>query len=393
MTKQELKDKFAKIYNIHSNEENQLQYFFSPARINLIGEHIDYNGGFVFPAAITFGTYGAISKRTDTKVRLFSQNFADQGIITFDITELEKKADDNWTKYVKAVIWAFGQAGYQITNGFDAYIEGNIPNGAGLSSSASIELLISEILDQTNNLDIKNMIEKVQLSQKAENQYVGVNCGIMDQFAIGMGKKDHAIKLNTNDLSYEYVEADLHEFKILIMDTKKKRELADSKYNQRRQECEAALSILKKTHDIQYLCDLEWIEPLREINDPVLYKRAKHVITENHRVKEAFKALNQQDLTYFGNLLDRSHQSLKEDYEVTGIELDTIVEIAQKQQGIIGARMTGAGFGGCAIGLIDHTCTQIVEEVKKNIAKEYEEKIGYKPDFYICSIGDGIRML
>ena len=286
----------------------------------------------------------------------------------------------------------FLEAGYEIANGFDAYVFGTIPNGSGLSSSASLELLVSQILKELNGYDI-TMVDMVKLSQKAENEYVGVNCGIMDQFAIGMGKKDSAIKLNTNDLSYEYAEANLGNHSILIMNTNKKRELADSKYNERRGECEAALELLKTKVDINFLCDLsvaEFDNVSRVLNKDILYRRAKHAVTENERVKLAIDALGSGDLRRFGKLLNASHKSLRDDYEVTGTELDTIVELAWAQEGVLGARMTGAGFGGCAIALVKN---ETLETVKQAIAKGYKEAIGYDADLYVATIGDGTKTL
>ena len=373
--------------------EQRPQLFFSPGRVNLIGEHIDYNGGAVFPAAITFGTYGAITPREDRKVCLYSGNFKECGVIEFDLDDLSRSQDEHWTIYVKAVISQFIKAGYEIKKGFNGYIEGNIPNGAGLSSSASLELLIAQILQELNDLEL-NMIEKVKLSQKAENEYVGVQCGIMDQFAIGMGKKDYAIKLNTNDLSYEYALANLQDCSILIMNTNKKRQLADSKYNERRAECEQALTLLQTQKEIEYLCDLTPTEfeivGAAILKDNTLYRRARHAITENNRVQLAVKALANEDLAQFGNLLNESHRSLRDDYEVTGRELDTIVELAWQQPGVIGARMTGAGFGGCALAIVkNHELVNVQEQIAQN----YKAQIGYDAHFYVASIGDGTKTL
>lgn len=363
--------------------------YFSPGRINLIGEHIDYNGGYVFPAAITFGTYGVVAPRMDSKVVLYSGNFESDGVIEFDLFQFEKGVCEPWSIYAKGVVAAFQKAGYTLEKGFNAYIEGNIPNGAGLSSSASLELLVAEILADLNGLEV-DMMTKVKLSQWAENEYVGVNCGIMDQFAIGMGQAGKAIQLNTDSLTYQYADCDLQDCKILIMNTNKQRELADSKYNERRAECDAAAELLKTA----YLCDLDSKElakavQLLELND-TLYRRAKHAVTENERVKLAIEALAQGDLPHFGELLNKSHRSLRDDYEVTGKELDTIVELAWEQPGVLGARMTGAGFGGCAIALVKE---DVLEEVQAQIAKGYEEKIGYPASFYVAAIGGGTRKL
>ncbi|MDO4925741.1 MAG: galactokinase [Turicibacter sp.] len=388
MNIQTLKDAFTKVFG----GEKETKLFFSPGRVNLIGEHIDYNGGCVFPSAITYGTYAVVAPRDDQKVRLYSGNFEDRGIIEFDLTDLSHTEDEHWSVYVKGVMVQFKEAGFEIPTGFDAYVFGTIPNGSGLSSSASLELLVSQILKELHGYEI-SMVDMVKLSQKAENIYVGVNCGIMDQFAIGMGKKDYAIKLNTNDLSYEYAQANLGDNSILIMNTNKKRELADSKYNERREECDKALELLQAQSDIKFLCDLtvaEFEKVSHVLTDDVLYRRAKHAVTENERVKLAIEALANGDLNEFGQLLNQSHTSLRDDYEVTGKELDTIVELAWAQEGVLGARMTGAGFGGCAIALVQNDA---VEAVKSAIAKGYKEVIGYDADLYVATIGDGTKTL
>jgi len=383
----------ARYFEIFNGEEEELKLFFSPGRVNLIGEHIDYNGGFVFPAAITFGIYGAVGLRSDGKVGVYSQNYAEAGVILFDLSSLERCEHESWSVYVKGVIDAFIKKGYALKQGFNVYIDSTIPKGAGgLSSSASLEMLIGQILDELNGLNI-DMVSKIKLAQKAENEYVGVNCGIMDQFAIGMGKKDHAIKLNTNDLSYEYAVCDLQNYRVLIMNTNKKRELADSKYNERREECDRALACLQEKTDITYLCDLiplEFEQTSSVLEEKKLYKRARHAVYENERVKLAIKALEQGDLLSFGELLNLSHQSLRDDYEVTGEELDVIVSLACKQDGVLGARMTGAGFGGCAIAIVHKDKLQSVQVA---IAKGYKEIIGYYASFYVASIGDGTRTL
>lgn len=388
MNIEKLKSAFIKVFG----EKENIQLFFSPGRVNLIGEHIDYNGGCVFPSAITYGTYAVVSPREDRLVRLYSGNFEECGVIEFDLADLSHTEDEHWSVYVKGVMEQFEKMGFEIKTGFDAYVYGTIPNGSGLSSSASLELLVSQILKELNGYDI-SMIDMVKLSQRAENEYVGVNCGIMDQFAIGMGKKDYAIKLNTNDLSYEYAEADLGDHSILIMNTNKKRELADSKYNERRGECDEALALLQTVADIDYLCDLteeEFNRLSNVINKDVLYRRAKHAVTENERVKLATQALAAKDLKRFGKLLNLSHKSLRDDYEVTGKELDTIVELAWAQEGVLGARMTGAGFGGCAIALVQN---EALETVKEAIAKGYREKIGYDAHLYVATIGDGTKTM
>lgn len=372
-------------------EKNDSEYF-SPGRINLIGEHTDYNGGNVFPAAITIGTYGLVRRRDDELIRFYSMNFPDVGVKDIKLSELEYKEEDDWTNYPKGVIYLLKQSGYDIRHGFDILFYGTIPNGAGLSSSASIELLTGLVISDECGLNIPRL-DLVKLGQKVENNYIGVNSGIMDQFAIGMGEENNAILLNTNTLEYDLVPAVFGEYVIMIMNTNKRRELADSKYNERRSECEDALKQLQKHVDIKTLCDLsvaEFNENSQYIDNETVRKRAKHAITENERTLEAKKALTDGDLETFGKLLNASHESLKNDYDVTGIELDTLVDYAQKQPGVLGARMTGAGFGGCAIALVNKDNVDSFEEV---VGNGYKEKIGYAADFYEASIGDGTRKL
>ncbi|MGX6961938.1 galactokinase [Vagococcus xieshaowenii] len=366
--------------------------YFSPGRINLIGEHTDYNGGHVFPAAITIGTYGLIKKREDQLLRFYSANFPELGIITVSLDDLNYKKEDNWTNYPKGMIHYMKEDGHQIPYGLDIFFYGNIPNGAGLSSSASIELLTGVIINNEFQLDIPQL-ELVKYGKKTENDFIGVNSGIMDQFAIGMGKKDQAMLLDTNTLKYELVPAAFGDNVIVIMNTNKRRELADSKYNERRSECEEALRRLQTDLPIHALGDLdeEAFEKSRHlINDDTLERRAKHAVTENQRTLKAKEALVRNDLETFGRLLNASHESLQFDYEVTGIELDTLVATAQKQPGVLGARMTGAGFGGCAIALVNK---DMVEAFKEQVNSVYTQTTGYPADFYIASVDDGARQL
>ena len=366
--------------------------FFSPGRVNLIGEHTDYNGGMVFPCAITFGTYAVVSKRTDSCMRLFSNNFKEKGIIDVALQTLHYDKKDDWANYVKVVLYFLQQEGFEIPCGLNILIEGNIPNGAGLSSSASLEVLTGTILKETFQLPISKL-DIIKLSQKAENQFVGMNCGIMDQFIIGMGKKDHAIALDTGTLEYTYAPVQLKQASIVIMNTNKQRGLTDSKYNERRAECEHALSQLQTVVKIKNLCDLketEFEKVQHIITSPVERKRARHAVLENIRVKKAIAALEKNDIEEFGALMNASHISLRDDYEVTGIELDTLVESAWNQSGTIGARMTGAGFGGCAIAIVRN---DDIEDFTAAVRREYTQAIGYEPDFYIASIGDGAGKL
>lgn len=366
--------------------------FFSPGRVNLIGEHTDYNGGMVFPCAITFGTYAVVSKRTDSCMRLFSINFKEKGIIDVALQTLHYDKKDDWANYVKGVLYFLQQEGFEIPCGLNILIEGNIPNGAGLSSSASLEVLTGTILKETFQLPISKL-DIIKLSQKAENQFVGMNCGIMDQFIIGMGKKDHAIALDTGTLEYTYAPVQLKQASIIIMNTNKQRGLTDSKYNERRAECEHALSQIQTVVKIKNLCDLketEFEKVQHVITSPVERKRARHAVLENIRVKKAIAALEKNDIEEFGALMNASHISLRDDYEVTGIELDTLVESAWNQSGTIGARMTGAGFGGCAIAIVRN---DDIEDFTAAVRREYTQAIGYEPDFYIASIGDGAGKL
>ena len=367
--------------------------FFSPGRVNLIGEHIDYNGGNVFPCAINLGTYGIGRKRDDSKCRIISLNIKNSEVKEFDLSNVNKQKGEGWIAYEKGVAKAFIDNGQRLENGFDMLIYGNIPNGAGLSSSASVELLMASVLKETNNLDI-DMIEMVKLSQKAENEYVGVQSGIMDQFAIGMGKKNHAILLNCDTLEYEYAPLILNDASIVIGNTNKKRGLADSKYNERRASCEEALKVLQDNGvKITHLCDLS-MEEFKKVKsfltDEIQLKRATHAVTENERTKMAMKKLNVNDLDGFGKLMNESHLSLKNDYEVTGIELDTMVELAWKTEGVIGSRMTGAGFGGCTVSIVKN---EFIDNFKKSVGEEYYQKIGKKADFYVVDIGDGSRKI
>lgn len=366
--------------------------FFSPGRVNLIGEHTDYNGGMVFPCAITFGTYAVVSKRTDSCMRLFSNNFKEKGIIDVALQTLHYDKKDDWANYVKGVLYFLQQEGFEIPCGLNILIEGNIPNGAGLSSSASLEVLTGTILKETFQLPISKL-DIIKLSQKAENQFVGMNCGIMDQFIIGMGKKDHAIALDTGTLEYTYAPVQLKQASIIIMNTNKQRGLTDSKYNERRAECEHALSQIQTVVKIKNLCDLketEFEKVQHVITSPVERKRARHAVLESIRVKKAIAALEKNDIEEFGALMNASHISLRDDYEVTGIELDTLVESAWNQSGTIGARMTGAGFGGCAIAIVRN---DDIEDFTAAVRREYTQAIGYEPDFYIASIGDGAGKL
>lgn len=385
MELRDLKKEFINIYG-----DGEIEYFFSPSRVNLIGEHIDYNGGKVLPLAIEIGTYSLVRKRDDDVLNFASLNM-DLKVET-DLNSIDYRKEDGWTNYPKGVVSILMEEGFH-ASGMDILIYGNIPNGAGLSSSASLELLMAEIVNNLFNDGKIDRVTLVKISQRAENEFVGVNCGIMDQFVIGMGKKDKAILLDTNTLEYSYVDMDLKNYTLVIMNTNKRRELSDSKYNERRDECERALEILEKHKSIRNLCDLtseDFEEVKSYLEDEVLRRRVEHVVYENERVYLAYNALKDGDIERVGELLKQSHTSLKDLYEVTGKELDTIVDIANRSEFSVGARMTGAGFGGCAIAIVEKEKTkEFIEEV----GKEYKEKIGYEAEFYESDAGDGTKKI
>jgi len=367
----------------------EIRTWFSPGRVNLIGEHTDYNGGHVFPCALTIGTYGIARKRADDKLRFYSINMESVGIVESSLTDLVYREEANWTNMPKGVIWAFEQKGYPIDKGMDLLVFGNIPNASGLSSSASLEVLLGVILKDMFHLQDISMIDIALYAQYAENKFNGMNCGIMDQFAIAMGKKDHAIFLDTASLDYEYAPIQLEDARIVIAASNKKRRLTDSNYNERRSQCETALAELQKMVDIQSLGELteKQFEKVKSaISDPVNVKRARHAVYENQKTIQAVAALKANDLDTFGKLMRESHISLRDDYEVTGLELDTLVEAAWKQPGVIGARMTGAGFGGCTVNIVEN---EAIPSFKEQVGNTYREIIGYDADFYVVDIGDG----
>lgn len=386
--KEQLIKKFGEIFG----EGGDVRSYFAPGRVNLIGEHTDYNGGHVFPCALTIGTYFIARKREDRKLRFYSENFEKLGVIEGSLDTLVWSEKAGWTNYPMGVIWAFGEKGYRITNGFDILLFGNIPNGSGLSSSASVEVGTGVMLRDMYGFDV-DMIEISLIGQYSENNFNKVNCGIMDQFAIAMGKKDCAIFLDTADLSYEYAPIVLDDAKIVIACSNKKRGLGDSKYNERRAECEEALSELQTVLDIKSLGELD--EELFEANkdaikSEVRQRRARHAVYENRRTIKAVEALKAGNIEEFGRLMIASHNSLRDDYEVTGKELDTLVDSALKQKGVIGSRMTGAGFGGCTVSIVKDDG---IDEFIENVGREYKETIGYAADFYVVEIGGGAGIL
>ncbi len=383
-----MKETLLKAFGEVYGDTEGAKVFFAPGRVNLIGEHTDYNGGHVFPCALTIGTYGVARVRKDRKLRFHSMNFGHLGIIESGLDDLKPAKEAGWTNYPKGVMWAFEEKGYQIPFGLDILLNGNIPNGSGLSSSASVEVLTGYILKEFFGFDVSNQ-DLALIGQFSENNFNGVNCGIMDQFAIAMGKKDHAIFLDTADLSYTYAPVKLEGIKLVIASSNKKRGLGDSKYNERRSECEMALAELKKVVEINSLGDLteeQFEENKSAIKDIVRAKRAKHAVYENQRTIKAVKALEANDIAQFGQLMNESHISLRDDYEVTGVELDTLVEEAWKIDGVVGSRMTGAGFGGCTVSLVKD---EAIDTFINKVGEVYRRKIGYKADFYVVEVGNG----
>ena len=370
----------------------QTHAYFSPGRVNLIGEHTDYNGGHVFPCAISLGTYALVAPRTDGISRLYSMNLPEQGVVQFPMHGAVKSDAYGWANYPIGVVRVMEDAGHRAAHGFDIVLYGTLPNGAGLSSSASIEVLMAVILNDELNLGI-DMVELVKFSQKAENEFVGMNCGIMDQFAVGMGKKDCAILLDCNTLSYRYSKLALDGCSIVITNTNKTHSLVTSAYNERRAQCESALKALQKVKPIKALGELtnaEFDAIASAIPDPVERRRARHAVYENNRTLEAVKALEANDVKRFGALMNASHVSLRDDYEVTGPELDTLAELAWQQNGVLGSRMTGGGFAGCTVSIVRDAAIPAFE---KNVGDAYTAKIGYAPSFYVANIADGARRL
>ena len=389
MMKERLLQEFAERFG---NAEGARVYF-APGRVNLIGEHIDYNGGHVFPCTLDIGTYAVVRKRQDQRVFFYSMNYPDVGIINCSLVNgLENDEEDGWANYPKGVIWAFGQRGMQPDCGFDMMVYGNLPSGAGLSSSASLEVLTGWVLRDIFDFDVSDQ-EIALIGQYSENEFNGVHCGIMDQFAIAMGRENHAIYLNTEDLSHRYIPIHLDDVQLVIACTNKERGLADSKYNLRRMECEKAVADLQEAVSIEKLGELSLNDfeiYQSAIKDPVCSRRARHAVTENERTIQAVRALEANDLDAFGQVMNDSHRSLRDDYEVTGNELDALAEAAWETEGVLGSRMTGAGFGGCTVSLVRKDA---VDSFVKNVGRIYRQQIGYPADFYVCKIGGGPRKL
>ena len=383
--KQKLFDKFAELFGTPDGAH----FYFSPGRVNLIGEHTDYNGGHVFPCALTMGTYGAARKRDDRMIHFYSMNLDRFGVVEASLDDLTNKNEYNWANYPLGVVWAFAEKGYNLDTGFDMVIWGNIPNGSGLSSSASLEVLTGVILTDLYGITDLSMTDLALIGQYSENNFNGCNCGIMDQFAVAMGKKDNAIFLDTNTMKYEYAPIHLEDAKIVITNSKVKHSLVDSAYNNRRQECTDALAALKTKLDINALGDLtpdEFEANKGLITDPVQLKRAKHAVYENQRTIDAVAALRDGDINKFGQLMNQSHISLRDDYKVSCEEIDILVDLASKIPGVIGSRITGGGFGGCTVSIVKNDA---VDTFINDIGKTYKEKVGHEAEFYTVDIGDG----
>lgn len=387
--KQKLFDKFAELFG----DSKGAHFYFAPGRVNLIGEHTDYNGGHVFPCALTMGTYAVARKRDDRKMHFYSMNLEHIGVVETSLDDLTNKKEYDWANYPFGVVWAFSEKGHKLDSGFDMVIWGNIPNGAGLSSSASLEVLTGVILTDLFEIKDLSMTDLALIGQYSENNFNGCNCGIMDQFASANGKKDNAIFLDTNTLKFEYAPIKLEDAKIIITNSKVKHSLVDSAYNDRRQECTNALSALKTKLNINSLGDLTPEEFEAEkglITDPVQLKRAKHAVYENQRTIDAVAALKSGDIAKFGQLMNQSHISLRDDYEVSCEEVDILVDLAWNIPGVIGSRITGGGFGGCTVSIVKNDA---VDTFIDNIGKTYKEKVGHEAEFYTVDIGAGASRL
>ena len=386
---EKLFEKFKELFG----DTSDARLYFSPGRVNLIGEHTDYNGGHVFPCALTIGTYGVAQKRNDNKIHFYSMNLDNFGVIEVTLKDLSYHAEYNWANYPLGVVWAFAEKGYTLDTGFDMVIWGNIPNGSGLSSSASLEVLTGVILRDLYNIDALTMTDLALIGQYSENNFNGCNCGIMDQFAVAMGKADNAIFLDTSTLKFEYAPVKLEDAKIIITNSKVKHSLVDSAYNTRRQECADALAALQTVVSIESLGDLdmETFEKYKSvIGDPIKEQRAKHAVAENQRTIDAVSALKADNIELFGQLMNQSHISLRDDYEVSCEEIDILVDLAWNTSGVIGSRITGGGFGGCTVSIVKNDA---IDTFIETIGTAYKEKVGHEAEFYTVEIGDGARRL
>lgn len=382
-------EKFNEVYG----EGGDIREYFAPGRVNLIGEHTDYNGGHVFPCALTLGTYGLARKRKDRKLRFYSMNFSRLGVLESSLDDLVPSENAGWTNYPKGVIWAFEKRGYTFDTGVDFLIYGNIPNGSGLSSSASLEVLTGLMLKDLYGIEKLTMQDLALIGQYSENNFNGMNCGIMDQFASAMGKKDCAIFLDTSTLEFEYAPVKLKDARIVITNSKVKHSLVGSAYNDRRNECETALRELQTVVDIEALGELteEEFEAHKDvITSDICRKRAKHAVYENQRTIRAVKALKEDNVEEFGRLMNDSHVSLRDDYEVSCQEIDILVDLAWKIPGVVGSRITGGGFGGCTVSIVKNDA---VDDFVKTVGEKYEEAVGHEAEFYVVDIGDGAHRI
>lgn len=385
----QLKAKFEKLFG----NDGDIRSYFAPGRVNLIGEHTDYNGGHVFPCALTLGTYGIARKRSDKKLRFYSLNFPHTGIIEGSLDKLAPSSSSDWTNYPKGVFWTFEKHGHTITHGVDLLIYGTIPNASGLSSSASLEVLTALVIKDLFGFDQLSMTDLALYGQYSENNFNGMNCGIMDQFAVAMGKKDNAIFLDTSTLAFEYAPVVLEDAQIVITNSKVKHSLVDSAYNQRRQSCELAVKELQGVTDIQTLGDLNEteFEALKDaIKDEERRAMAKHAVYENQRTIKAVEALKNNDIKAFGRLMNESHISLRDDYKVSCEEIDLLVDTAWTIPGVLGSRITGGGFGGCTVSIVKNDA---VEQFKEKLQSVYQEKLGLTAEFYVAEIGNGASRL
>ena len=382
-------EKFNEVYG----EGGDIREYFAPGRVNLIGEHTDYNGGHVFPCALTLGTYGLARKRKDRKLRFYSMNFSRLGVLESSLDDLVPSEKAGWTNYPKGVMWAFEKRGYTFDAGVDFLIYGNIPNGSGLSSSASLEVLTGLMLKDLYGVEELTMQDLALIGQYSENNFNGMNCGIMDQFASAMGKKDCAIFLDTSTLEFEYAPVKLKDARIVITNSKVKHSLVGSAYNDRRNECETALRELQTVVDIKALGELteEEFEAHKDvITSDICRKRAKHAVYENQRTIRAVKALKENNVEEFGRLMNASHVSLRDDYEVSCEEIDILVDLAWKISGVIGSRITGGGFGGCTVSIVKNDA---VDTFISTVGEKYKEAVGHEAEFYVVDIGDGAHKI
>ena len=386
---QDLKKQFAEIFG----DGDGIRTFFAPGRVNLIGEHTDYNGGHVLPCALSFGTYLLARKREEGKLRFYSLNFSDMGIVEWKTDGLKYRKEAGWTNYPAGVAWALQGRGFRIPGGLDVLVWGDIPAGAGLSSSASLEVVTGLALKEMFGFLGLTMTDLALIGQYAENNFNGMNCGIMDQFAVAMGRKNRAIFLDTSTLDYQYVNVELEHARIVITNSMVKHSLVDSGYNARRRESETALHDLQQAADIRSLGELteEEFEKLKgAVADPVCRKRARHAVYENRRTIRAVEALNAGHIEEFGKLMNESHISLRDDYEVSCEEVDALVECAWELPGVIGSRITGGGFGGCTVSIVENDA---VEQFRETVIRKYREKTGLTAEIYVADIGDGAREL